>query len=191
MERKAQRDAAIAETVGVIRRLLETEGVNRETLDAVKSELLVLAARRALFPKSDFPLPEDGSERGSRLYRLHEDPDRRYALYAQVATIGTRSPVHNHTTWAVIVGIEGQELNRFYERTADGAEQTGSGMVKAGAGVALLPDDLHSIHIDGDEGAFNFHMYGRAIEELREREYWSGKDNAWKIFPAHTDIRPA
>ena len=33
------------------------------------------------------------------------------------------TPPHNHTTWAVVVGHAGNELNRFYARTDDGSRR--------------------------------------------------------------------
>jgi len=53
-------------------------------------------------------------------------------------------------------------------------------MVEAGTGVAMLPEELHSIHIEG--AALNFHCYGLALERLDKREYWSDSDNTWKLF---------
>jgi hypothetical protein len=87
----------------------------------------------------------------------------------------------------VVVGVDGEELNRFYRRTPTGVEETHAEVVKAGTGVAMLPDDLHSIHIRG--GALNFHMYGLALERLESREYFRAEDASWQIFPAHRDIR--
>ncbi|MEZ5225210.1 MAG: hypothetical protein R2710_00645 [Acidimicrobiales bacterium] len=67
--------------------------------------------------------------------------------------------------------------------------QKGEHMVEAGTGVAMLPDDLHSIHIGGP--ALNFHCYGLALERLDRREYYSERTDEWKIFPAHSDITEA
>jgi hypothetical protein len=60
-------------------------------------------------------------------------------------------------------------------------------MVEAGTGVAMLPDDLHSIHIDGD--ALNFHCYGLALERLERREYFNTTERRWKHFAATSGIR--
>ena len=67
-------------------------------------------------------------------------------------------------------------------------EQTGSHMVQPGTGVTLLPDDLHSIHIDDDEAVINFHMYGLALECLTERVYYDRKNKDWKIFQSDSNI---
>ena len=84
-------------------------------------------------------------------------------------------------------GFDGQEHNRFFERTADGVNQVDDHMVQAGTGVAMLPDDLHSIHIDGP--ALNFHCYGLALERLDEREYYNPTEDKWKIFSSVSGIR--
>jgi len=62
-------------------------------------------------------------------------------------------------------------------------------MVEAGTGVAMLSDDLHSIHIDGQ--ALNFHCYGLALERLDTRQYYSTTDKTWKIFDNVSGIREA
>jgi len=70
-----------------------------------------------------------------------------------------------------------------------GERQKGEYVVKQGTGVAFMPEDLHSIHIQAP--LVNFHMYGLALEKLLHREYYDAKAGAWKIFPPHSDIREA
>jgi predicted metal-dependent enzyme (double-stranded beta helix superfamily) len=120
---------------------------------------------------------------------LSEDANHRFALYANASLGGHGTPAHNHTTWAVIVGVAGEELNRFYERAGGGVKQTGSDVVRQGTGVAFLPEDLHSIHIEAP--LLNFHMYGLGLEQLHKREFYREKDGRWDVFPAHSDIREA
>jgi predicted metal-dependent enzyme (double-stranded beta helix superfamily) len=190
MDRSQQRHREIEATVADIRAIEQRDGVTRESLEKIKARLAKLAARKDLFTLEDFPPPEPGAKRTSCLYRLSEDADHRFALYANSANGSYGTPAHNHTTWAVIVGIEGDELNRFYDKTAEGGvREKGQAMVRQGSGVAFLPDDLHSIHIDGT--TLNFHMYGLALEQLHRREYYKPKENAWSVFPAHSDIREA
>ena len=186
------RNHAVAEAMDDIREIESDLGVTRAGVEAIRDRLIELAARRELFPPEDFPPPEPGSGESSYMYRLAQDDDDRFVLYAQVTTDGTTTPVHNHTTWAVVVGFEGQELNRFYERADDGeggVVEVGQHMVEAGTGVAMLPDDLHAIHIDGR--SLNFHCYGMALERLTAREYYSAIDDTWKIFNASGGIREA
>ena len=189
MDRGQERASAIKEAVADIRTIEAKEGVTRASLERMKARLVKLAARTDLFTPADFPAPPADSERFSTLYRIAEDDDNRFALYANAARAGVRSPAHNHTVWAVIVGIAGEELNRFYEKAPEGVKQTGSAVVKQGTGVAFLPDDLHSIHIDAP--ALNLHMYGKGLEQLHRREYYKEEEKRWKVFPAHSDIREA
>ncbi len=187
-----ERARAVAETVDKIRAVEREKGPTRESIEEFKQLLIALAARKELFPLADFPQPEPGAKRSSCLYRLSEDDDHRFALYANAARSGVDTPAHNHTTWAVIVGVEGEERNQFYAKTDDGGvEQTGEFVVAPGSGVAFLPDDLHSIHIHGQDAVLNFHMYGLALEQLDRREYYKPEDNSWHVFPAHSDIREA
>jgi predicted metal-dependent enzyme (double-stranded beta helix superfamily) len=186
------RDALVRDAVADIRAIEAAEGVTPDSLAKIKQRLIALAEHGDLFNADAYPRPEPGDPRQSCLYRLSEDDDHRFALYLNMARPGTDSPVHDHTTWAVIVGIEGEEVNRMYDRTPDdGVKQTGEAVVKRGTGVAFGPDDLHSIHIDGAEGAVNFHMYGLGLEQLHGRRYYKPAEHVWKVFPAHSDIREA
>ncbi len=171
------RQGAVSETLAKVRAIEAADGVNRASLERMKFCLLILAAKHELFPETDFPLPEPDNPYRSYLYRVSEDDDHRFALYANSALSGIDSPVHNHTTWAIITGVRGQEENRFYERNADGGvRETSREMVTDGTGVCLMPDDLHSIHIHGSVPTLNFHVYGLALEQLHERQYYRQKD---------------
>lgn len=190
--RAAARAQAIAGTVATVRDIERTHGVTHDSLQLIKSELIALAARVDLFPLDDFPPPERGSSRASCLYRLSEDTDHRFALYANSALGRYANAPHNHTTWAVIVGVHGEEPNLFYRRTADGGvEQIGGAVVRPGTGVTFLPDDLHSLDIKAAEPMLNFHMYGLALEQLDRRQYYTAADHTWRHYPAHADIREA
>jgi predicted metal-dependent enzyme (double-stranded beta helix superfamily) len=183
------RTEAVAAAMDDIRRIEADLGVTREGVEAIRDRIIELSRHRDLFALDDFPSPAADDERTSFLYRLAQDDDDRFALYAQSSNGQVETPVHNHTTWAVVVGFDGQELNKFFDRTDDGVVQTDQHMVEAGTGVAMLPDDLHSIHIDGR--ALNFHCYGLALERLDAREYYSPNDERWKIFNNVSGIREA
>ena len=168
-----QRNQAVAETVDRVRLIEQQHGVNYEALGKIRNELIELTRDKELFPRSSFPINDDG---GSAVYRISEDSDHRYALYASVGAAGKSVPPHNHTTWAVIVGVYGDELNRFYERTDDSSKEgyaelkeTGSFVVQHGNGVVFLPDDIHAISTDDSEPTVHLHMYGLALDHLHER----------------------
>ena len=183
--RKEEIEAAVAD----VRQIEKKEGVTRASLEKIKQRLTRLAARQELFTAADYPPPQPGAKRNSCLYRVSEYTDHRFALYVNSSDGNYGTPAHNHTTWAVIVGVSGEELNRFYDRVDSGVREKGSAVVKQGTGVAFMPEDLHSIHIQAP--LINFHMYGLALEELHHREYYKAEERAWKVFPPHSDIREA
>jgi predicted metal-dependent enzyme (double-stranded beta helix superfamily) len=190
MDRAAERKREIEAAVADVRAIEKQDGVSRESLEKIKARLLRLAARKDLFTAGDYPPPEPGSKRNSCLYRISEDPDHRFALYANASAANYGTPAHNHTTWAVIVGVTGEELNRLYDRTpVGGVSEREQVVVKQGSGVAFMPEDLHSIHIE--KPLINFHMYGLALEQLHHREYYKPNERTWAVFPPHSDIREA
>lgn len=193
MGQEQARASAIEETVERIREIEAGRGVTRESLEAIKAELLQLAARRELFKPADFPPPSQG---GDRLYTLSIDHDKRFALYLDCCDEETQSPPHNHTTWAVIVGVEGAELNRFYAESGTAAgdgraplAQTREFRVEPGNGVAMLPDDFHSIHVEGGRVNMNLHMYGLGLPELTERVMYDIDSRRYSYFAPHPDAQ--
>jgi len=189
MDRSAERKREIQAAVADVRAIEAREGVSRDSLDSIKRRLTRLASRQDLFPAADYPPPAPGGKLKSCLYRVAEDPDHRFALYVNSSLGGHSTPAHNHTTWAVIVGVSGEELNRFYDRADKGVREKGQAVVKQGTGVAFMPEDLHSIHIQAP--LVNFHMYGLALDHLHRREFYKADEGVWKVFPAHADIREA
>ncbi|MFQ3329232.1 MAG: putative metal-dependent enzyme (double-stranded beta helix superfamily) [Candidatus Poriferisodalaceae bacterium] len=167
-------------------RVIESTGVDRVAVDGIRNRLIALAADKELFPRSDFPVPQ--SNIGGQLYLLSQDSDGRFALYVQVVAGANSTPAHDHTTWAVIVGLEGQELNRVYDGHAEKGkpEVVSEYVVEHGTGIAFLPEDVHSIHIE--DGSLNFHCYGLDLNALSERQYWSEDSNEWKYFKNKFDI---
>ena len=194
MGKAKERQEAIAQALDRIRRVEAEEGVTRATLERIKDELIELAAKRGLFTFEDFPPPDHKGT--SAMYRLAEDDDHRFALYLSSAWPGKETEPHNHTTWAVIVGIEGAEQNLLWRRTDDGSvdgrgevEETGQLMVEPGSGIAFMPQDIHSIHVTGDQPTLHFHMYGRGLEQLTERIGFQRQDGTYRVYPPHRDIR--
>jgi predicted metal-dependent enzyme (double-stranded beta helix superfamily) len=165
---KAARAAAIAATVGRVREIEAGMGISRPALEAIKAELLALAAQEHLFPSAQFPPPPAGEKTAAR-YLLQQDPDQRFALYLNALNPGNETRPHDHTTWAVVVAVEGQELNKVYRRSPGGLALDHEVLVEPGRGIALMPDDIHSIHIVGEAPTRHLHMYGLALDVLDRR----------------------
>ncbi len=187
--------AAVRDCLDNVKAIVAGQGAGRTGLDRVKTRLFALAERQDLFSYERFPVLDDDRGRPSSIYLLDEDDDHTYALFAVSELRGNMSPPHDHTTWAVLVGIEGEELNRFYERVDDGRvegraeiRETGQETVKAGTGITLQPDDIHSIHCMTETPTLNFHLYGRSIAHLPERKMFNMRDGTYRVFPAQSSI---
>ncbi|MBV9811215.1 MAG: cysteine dioxygenase family protein [Acetobacteraceae bacterium] len=186
----ATRAASVAAARARIRAIEASGGVTRASLDRIKAEMLALARSEHLFPSADFPPPPAG-EKGARRYLLGEDADGRFAMYLLAINPGNETKPHDHTTWAVVTGVEGQELNRVYRRTDDGTEQGRASlvldrevMVEPGTGIALMPEDIHSIHTLGTRSTRHLHVYGLALEKLDGRVGYDPETGTVKPYNA-------
>jgi len=174
----AQRRIAVDEALTDIRGIASAQPLSRTVLARITARLEKLASHTELFTRADFPPPAATEGVGaSTRYRLNpEDGNEDVALYLNSINPGKTSIPHNHTTWATIVAVEGQEENRIYRRTDDGSNPTVARLelerevtVQPGTPIAFLPDDLHSIHVVGDRPTLHFHLYGRPLETLSQR----------------------
>src|SRR5688572_13526657 len=96
-ERAIARKREIQAAVADVRAIEAQHGVTRDSLEKIKQRLMRLAARQELFTTKDYPPPQPGSKRNSCLYRIAEDADHRFALYANSSFGNYGTPAHNHT----------------------------------------------------------------------------------------------
>lgn len=168
-----ERAAAVRRLIDEARQI-EKGGVTSANLDKIGGLLAALASRADLFPQEEFPLGADGG-----IYRLSEDPDHRFALYASAGGAGKKVPPHNHTTWAIIAGVHGAERNVVYERLDNGDREgfvqlreapAKEKTLRRGDVIAYLPDDFHHIETPvGSGDALHLHFYGLSLEQLPDR----------------------
>jgi len=137
-----------------------------------------------LWNPGDFPVPEG---KLWQTYRLHEDADGRHAMYAVAMMPGHRQPPHNHTTWAVIAGVRGQERNALYVREGNNAQadirHLSDIVIDTGGGLALGPNDIHAIEVLGPEQALHLHLYGRGFSHLHDRMIFDLETGVGRPFP--------
>ncbi|WP_409014859.1 cysteine dioxygenase [Caballeronia sp. LP006] len=155
--------------------ILERDGLTRNALANIAAALQTLADQPELFTREAFPPPDPASGDTSTRYRLNPGSDG-IALYLNSLLPGKATIPHNHDTWAVIVAVEGSELNRVYRRTDDRNDEDRASvevdrevLVEPGTPIAFLPDDIHSIHVTGEQPTLHFHLYGRPLETLTGR----------------------
>jgi len=172
-----QRAEAVRETIRAVRAIEAQYGPTREALDRIKPVLVDLATKTELFPPESFGnLPG----RPGTIFHLAEDADGRFALYGSAGAPGKAQPPHNHTTWACIAGVYGDEHNVFYERVDDRRVEGEGRLAKTseltvvkGNACALMPDDFHTIEVVNGKESLHLHLYGKTLEDLPGRVFFA------------------
>ena len=168
-----RRAQAVREFIAQARRLApDAASATREQLAEVATLLEALGRRRELFPAEAFAVVPG---RPTAIYRLAEDLDGGHALYLSLGEPGKAQPPHDHTTWAIIAGVQGNERNEVYarERSADPLRDVLTHVqrvdVQPGSSIVLGPADVHTIELVDDEPGAHLHFYGLALDRLHGR----------------------
>lgn len=102
---------------------------------------------------------------------VHSSPELTM-LYARIPA-RFQSGVHNHTVFANIAQLRGEEVNTRYAKDGDRLKVVEERTARVGTVLQLPADVIHGIANPGDEMAYALHLYGGdfgAIED--ERSLW-------------------
>jgi rhodanese-related sulfurtransferase/predicted metal-dependent enzyme (double-stranded beta helix superfamily) len=187
------RYSAVRAAMADIKRIAPQPQIDRATLERLKPVLINLASQSDLFPLDDFKI---GEGKHGAIYELAVDHDGRFALYASAGMPGKAQPPHNHTTWAVISGVSGDEHNVGYERTDDQKTEFQGKLEKRweltcrkGNAVSFMADDFHTIEVTSSEPTLHLHLYGLSLEQLPGRVFFrEPQATEFKRFMARPEI---
>lgn len=138
-------------------------------------------ARRAALAKDSWLKPEmfeADAEQGFGVHLLHEEQDHTLAVFAVSWLPGRGTPPHDHGTWAVVAGVDGPELNRFYERVDDRSRQGHAELKQIGAKtfgvgevVAMPTGAVHVVWNESDAVSVSLHIYGKHINFTQRSQF--------------------
>jgi predicted metal-dependent enzyme (double-stranded beta helix superfamily) len=173
MNIKSLRNDAVKDSISRIEAIM-SDGIDIPVLEAAKQIMLELCEKSELFPRDDFPIPDNGLH--ERTFLIYENSDGGYALYVNSGISGQSSPAHNHGgSWAIVAAIEGEETHRLYVDEGNDTHSETAAIrqltelvVKPGVAVSMMPDGIHSIHA-GNKPLLHLHLYGKSFASQSQR----------------------
>lgn len=109
-------------------------------------------------------------QQGFSFHILHEEADHTLSVALLSWLPGRGTPPHNHGSWGVVVGVDGDEKNTFWRRVDDGAKAGYAKLNKinektfaVGEVIVLLRDTIHSVINETDRVSTSLHVYGKNV----------------------------
>ena len=158
---------SLEQYISDIRKISAEESEDSKITERIKPLAERFTADRSWF-RDDYRVVDE--EQGFGLHLLFEEDNHDLAVFVIAWAPGKGLAAHNHKTWAVVSGIEGQEHETNYKRLDDGSKQgfadleiTHEETLYPGKAVCCLPEDIHSVWNNGDKIAVSLHTYGRHL----------------------------
>jgi len=159
---------SIAQLAGDLRKICAQTKDEREILSRARP-----LARRAALARDSWLKPhmyEADPEQGFGVHLLHEEPDHTLAIFAVSWLPGRGTPPHDHGTWALVTGVDGPEMNKFFERLDDRTrpghaelKKVGEKVFGVGELVAMPSGGIHIVWNETDKVTLSLHIYGKHI----------------------------
>jgi predicted metal-dependent enzyme (double-stranded beta helix superfamily) len=126
-------------------------------------------------------LEQAGSPEDWYVAHRYDAPDGSYSLQVFVWPPGTRTRIHDHTSWGILCAAVGSVLEERYERLDDGSRRGHARLKKVwqlswsrGDGAStVLPYDggIHRVGNPGADAAISVHLYGPRADVFEGRDY--------------------
>lgn len=109
---------------------------------------------------------------------LNEDEDNALMVETICWLPGRGVAPHDHQTWGVVVGIDGEETNVNWKRHDDGKREGFADLtveeeiiVGPAKACAFLPNDIHSVCNTGETPSLSLHVYGYSPGSRKRSEF--------------------
>lgn len=152
---------------------------------------LVAAARPLLaeLVRQDDWLPDEFARPDPTYYQqflLHADPADRFSIVSFVWGPGQKTPIHDHTVWALIGMLRGSETGERFapSPSGDGMVALGTDAMQPGDVEHVSPTvgDIHRVsNAYADRTSISIHIYGGNIGRIT-RHVYDGRTGATKDF---------
>ncbi len=159
---------SIAQLATDLREICAQTKVEREILSRARP-----LARRAALAKESWlkqHMYEADPEQGFGVHLLHEEPDHTLAIFAVSWLPDRGTPPHDHGTWSLVVGVDGPEINTFFERVDDGTrsghaelKKIGEKVFGVGEVVSMPSGGVHVVRNETDKRTMSLHIYGKHV----------------------------
>ena len=161
----------VPEFVEDLRRIVHEETGERRIVELLEPYVLKLARTISTTPGwiRDEHYECDPNQ-GFGLHLLHEEEDHSLPVFLFSWLPGRGTPAHNHKTWGVVVGLDGEETEILWERLDDGStpgyadlRRVGERKLTVDTLSSFLGDDIHTVRNDGERTTLSLHTYGMHI----------------------------
>jgi 3-mercaptopropionate dioxygenase len=102
-------------------------------------------------------------------HRLHVEDDGSFSVLAIVWREGQWTSIHDHVTWCVFAGVQGEVAEERYRLDGDGARLVPAGRQRHPVGSTaceIPPGDIHRLGNPHVETAITLHVYGTDVDRL-------------------------
>jgi predicted metal-dependent enzyme (double-stranded beta helix superfamily) len=121
---------------------------------------------------------ETDEAQGFGITVLNEELDNTFLIEVICWAPGRGVAPHDHQTWGMVIGIDGEEINVDWARNDDGSkpgfadiETARETKVTNGVLACFEPNDIHSVRNASEKPSVSLHVYGRALASVQRSEF--------------------
>lgn len=141
-------------------------------------------------------LPEEFAQPDPQYYQqylLHCDPQERFSVVSFVWGPGQKTPVHDHTVWALIGMLRGSERSERFSPGSPGQpmHMLGDDILKPGNIDCVSPalGDIHRVsNMYQDRVSISIHAYGGNIGKIKRHVYDPQTGNAKEFVSGYANV---